>query len=77
MYMVWATIRHGSISKATEYKTLPTFFSTLELDNKTNTDNETTNPAEVPDGETEDSQEESPDQKQKESEEVPETIFQG
>ena len=57
----------------TEYKTLPTFFSTLELDNKTNTDNETTNPAEVPDGETEDSL----DEQQEESEGSPETLFQG
>ena len=57
----------------TEYKTLPTFFSTLELDNKTNTDNETTNPVEVPDGETEDSI----DEQQEESEGSPETLFQG
>ena len=57
----------------TEYKTLPTFFSTLELDNKINTDNETTNPAEVPDGETEDSL----DEQQEESEGSPETLFQG
>ena len=57
----------------TEYKTLPTFFSTLELDNKTKTDNEIVNPAEVPDGETEDSQ----DQEQEESEGSPETLFQG
>ena len=57
----------------TEYKTLPTFFSTLELDNKTNPDNETTNPAEVPDGETEDSL----DEQQEESEGSPETLFQG
>ena len=57
----------------TEYKTLPTFFSTLELDNKTNPDNEPTNPAEVPDGETEDSL----DEQQEESEGSPETLFQG
>ena len=35
------------------------------------------NPVEVPDGETDDSQEESPDQKQEESEGSPQTIFQG
>ena len=55
-----------------EYRTLPAFFTTL-LDNKTKTDNETVNPAEVPDGETEDSQ----DQEQEESEGSPQTIFQG
>ena len=38
---------------------------------------ETENPAVVPDGETDDSQEESPDQKQEESEGSPQTIFQG
>ena len=59
-----------------EYKTLPTFFTTLK-DNKINPDNETVNPAEVPEGETEDSQEESPDQEQEESEGSPQTIFQG
>ena len=55
-----------------EYKTLPTFFTTFK-DNKINPDNETVNPAEVPDGETEDSQ----DQEQEESEGSPQTIFQG
>ena len=55
-----------------EYKTLPAFFTTL-TDNKTKTDNEIVNPAEVPDGETEDSQ----DQEQEESEGSPQTIFQG
>ena len=55
-----------------EYRTLPAFFTTL-TDNKTKTDNETVNPAEVPDGETEDSQ----DQEQEESEGSPQTIFQG
>ena len=35
------------------------------------------NPVEVPDGETEDSKEESLDQKQEESEGSPQTIFQG
>ena len=59
-----------------EYKTLPAFFTTLK-DNKINPDNETVNPAEVPEGETEDSQEESPDQEQEESEGSPQTIFQG
>ena len=71
-----------AIECVSEYKTLPQFFA-ME-DNKTredldrlknnlkNQDNETLVPL-VP----EDSQEESPDQKQKESEEVPETIFQG
>ena len=59
-----------------EYKTLPTFFTTLK-DNKINPDNGTVNPAEVPEGETEDSQEESPDQEQEESEGSPQTIFQG
>tara|TARA_B000000460_G_C21389966_1_gene337705 strand:+ start:25 stop:627 length:603 start_codon:yes stop_codon:yes gene_type:complete len=57
-----------------EYKTLPTFFATAPTpDNKTKTDNETTNPAEVPDGETEDSL----DEQQEESEGSPETLFQG
>ena len=55
-----------------EYRTLPAFFTTL-LDNKTKTDNETVNPAEVPDGETEDSL----DEQQEESEGSPETLFQG
>ena len=55
-----------------EYRTLPAFFTTL-TDNKTKTDNEIVNPAEVPDGETEDSQ----DQEQEESEGSPQTIFQG
>ena len=55
-----------------EYRTVPALFTTL-LDNKTKTDNETVNPAEVPDGETEDSQ----DQEQEESEGSPQTIFQG
>ena len=55
-----------------EYRTLPAFFTTL-TDNKTKTDNETVNPAEVPDGETEDSL----DEQQEESEGSPETLFQG
>ena len=55
-----------------EYHTLPTFFATIPTP-----DNKTVNPTEVPDGETEDSQEESPDQEQEESEGFPQTIFQG
>ena len=55
-----------------EYHTLPTFFATIPTP-----DNKTVNPTEVPDGETEDSQEESPDQIQEESEGFPQTIFQG
>ena len=52
-----------------EEKTLPSFFGkqTIETDNSTI----------VPNGETEDSKVESPDQKQEESEESPQTIFQG
>ena len=61
-----------------DYHTLPTFFATIPTpDNKTKSDNKTVNPTEVPDGETEDSQEESPDQEQEESEGFPQTIFQG
>ena len=44
-----------------------------QLDNSTKTND----PIEVPDGETEDSKEESPDQIQEESEGSPQTIFQG
>ena len=52
-----------------EEKTLPSFFGkqTIETDNSTI----------VPNGETEDSKVESPDQKQEESEASPQTIFQG
>ena len=52
-----------------EEKTLPSFFGkqTIETDNSTI----------VPNGETEDSKVESPDQKQEESEGSPQTIFQG
>ena len=57
-----------------EYKTLPSFFSKII---ETPSDNETNNPTVVPDGETEDSTEESPDQQQEESNGIPETIFQG
>ena len=57
-----------------EYKTLPRFFSKII---ETPSDNETNKPTVVPDGETEDLKEESPDQQQEESEGSPETIFQG
>ena len=64
-----------------EEKTLPSFFI-IEGDKGIKSkpvpkEKETDNPVVVPDGETEDSQEESPDQKQEESEGSPETIFQG
>ena len=52
-----------------EEQTLPSFF----ISNKTITIPKIL----VPDGKTEDSQESSPDQQEKESEEFPETIFQG
>ena len=60
----------------TEYKTLPSFFTTL-TDNKTITDdNETI--IEIPEDKPKDSQDEPPGQKPKESENgLPETIFQG
>ena len=53
-----------------KYKTLPNFFTNIEIlpDNKTTV---------VPDEETKDSLEESPDQQQEESNGIPETIFQG
>ena len=57
-----------------EEKTLPSFFviqGDKEIEVVPN------NPVEVPDGETEDSKEESPDQIQEESEGSPQTIFQG
>jgi hypothetical protein len=54
-----------------EEQTLPSFFLYTKEDNKTITPKIL-----VPDGKTEDSQE-SPDQQEKESEEFPETIFQG
>ena len=58
-----------------EYKTLPSFFkSIIEEDNETKKDN---NIIIKPKGPSEDSQEESPDQKQEESEGSPQTIFQG
>ena len=65
-----------------KYKTLPSFFTKIivtPLDNETITipKGETNKPTVVPDGETEDSKEESPDQKQEESEGSPQTIFQG
>ena len=64
-----------------EEKTLPSFF-VIEGGKgiksiPTPKEMETENSIVVPDGETEDSQEESPDQKQEESEGSPETIFQG
>jgi hypothetical protein len=64
-----------------EEKTLPSFF-VIEGEKgiksiPTPKEMETENSIVVPDGETEDSQEESPDQKQEESEGSPETIFQG
>ena len=68
-----------AIDCVSEYNTLPQFFAAE--DNKTRADldalknnlNKLDNETLVP----KDSQEESPDLKQKESEEVPETIFQG
>ena len=68
-----------AIDCVSEYNTLPQFFAAE--DNKTRADldalknnlNKLYNETSVP----KDSQEESPDLKQKESEEVPETIFQG
>ena len=64
-----------------EEKTLSSFF-VIEGEKGIKTiptpkEKETDNPAVVPDGETDDSQEESPDQKQEESEGSPQTIFQG
>ena len=64
-----------------EEKTLPSFF-VIEGDKGIKSkpvpkEKETDNPVAVPDGETEDSKEESPDQKQEESEGSPQTIFQG
>ena len=64
-----------------EEKTLPSFF-VIEGEKgiksiPTPKEMETENSIVVPDGETEDSKEESPDQKQEESEGSPETIFQG
>ena len=64
-----------------EEETLPSFF-VIQGDRgikpiPTPKEMETENSIVVPDGETEDSQEESPDQKQEESEGSPETIFQG
>ena len=64
-----------------EEKTLPSFF-VIEGERgiksiPTPKEMETENSIVVPDGETEDSQEESPDQKQEESEGSPQTIFQG
>ena len=64
-----------------EYKTLPSFFtSIIEIpsDNETKKEKrETNNPVVIPKEETEDSPEESPDQQQEESNGIPETIFQG
>ena len=64
-----------------EEKTLPSFFI-IEGDKGIKSkpvpkEKETDNPAVVPDGETDASQEESPDQKKVESEGSPQTIFQG
>ena len=65
-----------------EYHTLPSFFTKIietPSDNETITipKGETNKPTVVPDEETEDSTEESPDQQQEESNGIPETIFQG
>ena len=57
-----------------KYKTLPSFFTNII---QTPSDNETNKPTVVPEEETEDLQEESPDQQQEESNGIPETIFQG
>ena len=63
-----------------EEKTLPSFF-VIRGDEGIKTTpipkGKIDNPPVVPDGETEDSKEESPDQQQEESEGSPETIFQG
>ena len=63
-----------------EEKTLPSFF-VIQGDEGIKTTpipkGKIDNPTVVPDGETEDSQEESPDQQQEESNGIPETIFQG
>jgi len=63
-----------------EEKTLPSFF-VIQGDEGIKTTpipkGKIDNPPVVPEGETEDSKEESPDQKQEESEGSPETIFQG
>jgi len=57
-----------------EYKTLPSFFkSIIELDNETKKENKII----IKPEESQDSPEESPDQKQEESEGSPQTIFQG
>ena len=59
-----------------EYKTLPSFFKSIietPLDNETKKENKIII---KPEG-SQDSQEESPDQKQEESEGSPQTIFQG
>jgi len=69
-----------------EEKTLPSFFVIQDEEIQRTPipkpipipkEKEPDNPVVVPDGETEDSKEESPDQKQEESEGSPETIFQG
>jgi hypothetical protein len=62
-----------------EEKTLPSFFVIQDKEIKTTPipKGKIDNPPVVPDGETEDSKEESPDQKQEESEGSPQTIFQG
>ena len=66
-----------------EEKTLPSFFVIQDEEIKTTPipipipNGKTDNPVVVPDGETEDSQKESPDLKQEESEGSPQTIFQG
>ena len=58
-----------------EEKTLPSFFTFEEEEEIKTIPNEPV--LVVPDGETNDPQEESPDQKQEESEGSPQTIFQG
>jgi len=58
-----------------EYKTLPSFFThIIEPDNETKKENKIII---KPEGPSQDSPEESPDQKQEESEGSPQTIFQG
>ena len=57
-----------------KYKTLPSFFTKII---ETPSDNETNKPIVVPEGESEDSKDELPSQKPKESEEDSTTIFQG
>jgi len=79
---VWTgnTFMVKAIECVKEEKTLPSFF-VIRGDEGIKTTpipkGKTDNPTVVPDGETEDLKEESPDQQQEESEGSPETIFQG